>query len=204
MTSIEAIEGDTIGFSQTPIFETEREEETSSPALPESSLGAVHMREQEVLHRALSPHLRGLDNQVSVSELMKRIDRLIEEMSKPYTISNTYFMCVEMLAPTHPKIAANFIEKITGAETKSAALCILSNYQEGIEAQISLKSAASHFQNATYTPLSYLDKYLPNDPEKVEVFYTHLLDHYKDVMDLWYINTKDLIKYVELNERLHL
>ena len=81
MTSIESIKGDpAVNFPMAmDCEEIQENDKHPMPVQGGPNTGLTRMREQEALAKALSPHLRELNKQLSFSERIERIQTLLDK-----------------------------------------------------------------------------------------------------------------------------
>jgi len=205
MTSIESIEGDpAVNFPMA--MDCEEIQENGKHPMPIQggpNTGLTRMREQEALAKALSPHLRELNKQLSFSERMERIQTLIDEHLKyDFYRNSAYLVCVEKLAPTLPDLAMKYLEKITDTNDQLLGYLYIAKHQDTEAAHATLQTAAMTFKSYDAQKIfSHIDTLFSNgDTSILQGFYRQI--HHTLLNQRWKQSVEDLILLAELEIRM--
>lgn len=205
MTSIESIEGElAVNFPMTMDSEETREHDKHPmPLQGGPNTGLPRMREQEAFAKASSPHLRELNNQLSFSERIERIQTLISEHLKyDFYQNSAYLTCVEKLAPTYPDLAMKYLEKITDTKDQLLGYLHIAKHQDTEEALATLQAAAKTFQSYHAQEIfSHIDiLFSSGDTSFLHGFYRQI--HHTLLNQRWKRSVEDLILLAELEIRM--
>lgn len=205
MTSIESIEGDpAVNFPMA--MDCEEIQENGKHPMPVQggpNTGLTRMREQEALPKALSPHLRELNKQLSFSERMERIQMLIDEhLNYDFYRNSAYLVCVEKLAPTHPDLAMTYLKKITDTNDQLLGYLYIAKHQDSEAALATLQTAAMTFKSYDAQKIfSHIDTLFSNgDTSILQGFYRQI--HHTLLNQRWKQSVEDLILLAELEIRM--